>query len=215
MDRKIKEIAFPKKPWVKYLEDNKGDFKIAASNPLHVEFVNKLVSMGNTFIEFGSGSGYMSTYVANRSHVKSVQGLDIYPELIKMANETKDQNFLGAGALDYTTDPNDLKPAEIVYSDGLIEHYEDDDIVELIEQMKKLATRAVVINMPSMFYPWTQFGNERFCQVKGQELAYWEKKLEPFKEHLTELYYYGNKFFILGVIEGWAKKQTNKKNSKR
>jgi len=214
MDLKTKEIAFPKKQWVKFITDNRPDFKISASNPLHVELINKLASMGDSFVEWGSGSGYIAIQLANRN--KDVQGLEMYSELIDIANETKAQEHLGSGKLSFVNNQDELIPADIVYSDGLLEHYSNDDIIELINQMKALAKKAVIINMPSMNYPWKQFGTEKFCKVKGQELAYWEKILEPFKKNLTELYYYGHNFFILGVIEGWmTKRQSNKKNSKQ
>jgi hypothetical protein len=188
--------------WVEWLKTNAQPYKIQVSNALIQVFLNKLDSMGNDFIDWGFGTGYLTIALANREN--KVQGLEIRPELLEWAEETAGAEFLSSkGALSFTLNQDDLKPADIVFSDGLFEHYPDDKIIDIIKEQMAFAKKYVVFNLPSKFYPpnWNQFGDERLLTLKE-----WEDILKPFKTELIELYYYGaNDFFLMGVIKTWKK----------
>lgn len=199
--------AFEKK-WVKWIKENKTSYEVYASNPIIQKYLDKLQTFGKTFIDYGFGSGYLAIALANRD--KSVTGIEINEELYKIASEQKDLSFLSdKGKLNFIMDKKDLPVnVDCVYSDGLLEHFDDEKIIEILkEQMKYSDT--IVFNVPTKYYPWTTFGDERLLKLED-----WENILKPLNKYLTELYYYADKFFLIGVLKGW-KTKSQKQNLKQ
>lgn len=195
--------------WITWLKANARPYHIHISNRYHKEFLDKLDAMGNDFIDWGFGSGFFSIALANRGN--KVQGLDIEQELLEWAQQTAKTEFMSRkGSLSFTCDIDDLKPADIVFSDGLFEHYPDDEIVGILKTQIGYAKKFVVINLPTSDYPWKHnaFGNERWLSI-GQ----WEQVLKPFKKDLVDLYRYGSGYFLWGVIRCQDQKKIKKEKS--
>jgi len=195
--------------WVEWIKTETRPYHIHISNRFHREVLQKLNAFGSDFIDWGFGSGYFSIALANMGN--RVQGYEIERELVEFAEKAAKKEFMTRkGKLSFTCDMNALAPADVVYSDGLFEHYPDSDIVKIVEQQIELAKKLVVFNLPTSDYPWKHnaFGNERWLTI-----AEWEKIFKPFKRDLVELYRYGSGYFLLGVIKCPKEKKEKRKAS--
>lgn len=192
--------------WVKWIKTMTRPYHIHISNRFHKELLQKLDAFGSDFIDFGFGSGYFSIALANMGN--KVQGFELEEELKDFAEKAAKKEFITRkGKLSFTCDINELKPADIVFSDGLFEHYPDEKIIEIVKQQINLAKKFVVFNLPTSEYPWKHnaFGNERWLKI-----AEWEKIFKPFKKDLVDLYRYGSGYFLLGVIKCQSKEKKEK-----
>lgn len=195
--------------WVKWVKEKTRPYHIHVSNRFHKELLHKLDALGSDFIDWGFGSGYFSIALANMGN--KVQGYDTESELVDFAENAAKKEFMSKkGKLSFTCDMNALQSADIVYSDGLFEHYPDSDIIKIVEQQISFAKKFVVFNLPTSEYPWRQnaIGNERWMTI-----AEWEKIFKPFKKDLVELYRYGSGYFLLGVIKCQSKEKKEKKKA--
>ena len=84
-----------------------------------------------------------------------------------------------------------------------MEHYADQEIIEILKQQLQYALKAVVFSVPTKTYGRIDFGDERLLTIEE-----WESILEPFKKDLSELNYYEEQRHLMGVIKAWKKKQT-------
>ncbi len=115
------------------------------------KFINKHYPVaGKTVCEIGVGSGLTMSYLKKMGAKKCV-GLDYSQESIKMAKDANpDCEFVFADAFN-----NNLpdKQFDIIYSLGLLEHYNKDEQRALIAEQKRLAKECVFIEVPyDVFY---------------------------------------------------------------
>ena len=59
--------------------------------------------------------------------------------------------------------------ANVIYHQGLLEHFEVNDVYKILAQQLGVSGR-VVFSVPSVFYPTRDFGNENL-----QSLDWWQK----------------------------------------
>ena len=181
--------------WVDWLKERIPDFKIYVESPMVKPIIDKLCfTSGQTFLEWGFGSGYIAIGLANRG--RAVQGYDLLPGLVDWANDTKKKCFSTTiGSVEFTADKNLVKSADIVYSQGLLEHFDNEGIVALLTEQLEFARKGLIFSIPSINYPNQDYGDERLL-----DLFEWEKILSPFGDKLVELYYYDQKLHIMGMI---------------
>lgn len=82
----------------------------------------------------------------------------------------------------------------LVYHQGLLEHFPDDKIKELLE-LQLAHSFAVIFSIPSVFYGRQDFGDERLLTREQ-----WQEMLLPFD--VIQLDYYDKKRHILGILKG-------------
>jgi hypothetical protein len=180
--------------WADFYAHNNPGYDILVSSPMIIELVNKIVPMGQTFIEWGYGTGYTAIALANLK--KHVTAYDPAIGLIENAMKARTERLISLGGhVAFTCDKQILKPADIVYSQGLLEHFTDEGIIEIITEQLQYAKVAVVFSVPSENYPQQDRGDERLLSI-----AEWESILEPFKKQLAQLYYYERRQHLIGVI---------------
>jgi ubiquinone/menaquinone biosynthesis C-methylase UbiE len=75
------------------------------------------------------------------------------------------------------------KTFDIAFSQGLFEHFSDEDIVRLVIEQLRVAKR-IIFSVPSFWYPRRDFRNERLMKIKG-----WLDILSDFKT--SKPFYYG------------------------
>jgi hypothetical protein len=179
--------------WEKFLANDPG-YDILTSSPMIQELINKIVPMGQSFIEWGYGTGYTAIALANQK--RQVKAYDPASGLLARAIEAKTKHLVSfSGKVEFTDKVADLQPADIVYSQGLLEHFDNERLYEIISAQLSFAKIAVVFSIPSINYPQTDFGDERLLDIAG-----WETVLTPFKDRLTQLYYYERNQHLIGVI---------------
>jgi 2-polyprenyl-3-methyl-5-hydroxy-6-metoxy-1,4-benzoquinol methylase len=180
--------------WSDYYAIKDPGYKIYITSPVITELLAKVANYGETFIEWGYGTGHSAVALANRG--KFVTAYDPDSGLLERANASREANLkTQKGIVKFTDSIEDLAPADAVYSQGLLEHFEDEKIVEILGQQLEFAQVAVVFSVPSKEYPSIDFGNERLMTV-----AEWERILTPFAPKLTQLYRYERNQQIMGVI---------------
>lgn len=198
------------KSWYEFLVEKAPVYHIQIGNPMFSELIDKVMSLGESFLEYGCGTGYTAIAIANKGG--KVIGIDNDPRVIELAISNKHKHFINMlggvfhvaenfkdgdtlvfGAND---EVNAIEKIDVVYSQGLLEHFRDGGIISLIEKQLKIAKKAVVFSVPSGKYPYQDMGDERLMNIEQ-----WESILEPFKDNITELYYYCNGQHLMGVIE--------------
>ena len=180
--------------WVEWLKANAQPYEVQTAQSLFRELIDKCLGLGDSFIEWGFGTGYTSIALANKG--KKVIGYDIEPELVEWAKATAEKKFVNKdGKVRFTSVLGEVDGADIVFSQGLFEHFSDEKIVDLIAQQTAYANKYVIFSVPSDNYPYDDFGDERKLSIKE-----WEVILEPFKNQLLELYYYDSRMHLMGVI---------------
>lgn len=151
-------------------------------------------------LEIGCGSGLLAGWFEDYGY--SVYALDndldvlntakarLTAEKIGMPKFFHGDAFkAGAGMVKYS-------PFAACYSQGLLEHFTDAEIYELLLQQTKLSS-LTVFSVPSENYPRKEKGDERFLP-----LAHWWAILEKFNEtHEPTLAYYGRDIHLMGVLK--------------
>jgi len=139
-------------------------------------FLNTIIeSKTRKILEVGAGTGTMSVFLSNLGF--EVTTLDNDPKILEIAQQVKDkfngQNYLQKGdafKLPFADDSFDL-----VFHQGLLEHFKDDDIFRLLTEHLRVAP-IVIFSVPNNFYPQKDVGDERLL---GKST--WENILKPYK----------------------------------
>lgn len=100
-----------------------------------------------TVLEIGCGSGLSSVLLASMGC--RVTAVDTNAQLVKKAKrfETAFPNFISVQADMFRLEFKD-KAFDIAFSQGVLEHYSDDDIIRALSEQKRIA-RVVVIDVPN------------------------------------------------------------------
>ena len=111
-------------------------------------------------LEVGCGRGIASIFLSY--FVPSCIGIDVDSEMIEIAKIQKGK-FHGKAKFrvmdgNRTSFKNDT--FDIVYSQGLLEHYSNEEMKNLLSEWLRLAPTCI-ISVPSIFYGRKDFGNER------------------------------------------------------
>jgi SAM-dependent methyltransferase len=152
------------------------------------EFLFEINNSGsNKILEVGIGSGAMSIFFSWLG--KDVTGIDLDSQVVEKA-VMENQKFNGHAKFEVADSfhlPYPSNSFDLIFHQGLFEHFSDDEIRRLLAEQLRVA-RQVIISVPNHWYPVKDFGNERLMSR-----AQWEKILSPFK--LVKSYYYAPKRF--------------------
>ena len=138
-------------------------------------------------LEAGVGSGAMSTFFSWLGF--DVTGVDIDPEVVTKA-KIESGRFNGSAKFEVADTfhlPYPNQSFDLVFHQGLLEHFSDEDIHKILNEQLRVA-KQVVFSVPNYRYARRDFGNERLM-TKAQ----WEKILHPY--WVTTSCYYSLKFF--------------------
>ena len=110
----------------------------------------KKYAEGNKLLETGSGTGVLSTYLSSIGY--DVTGIDIDSEIIDLSNKiannyssVKKPIFVNKSIfeLDYKE-----KSYDISYSNGVLEHFTDEQIIDTLKQQLNVA-KIVIFGIPT------------------------------------------------------------------
>jgi len=154
----------------------------------HKDLIGEIVKTGaKRILEIGAGTGTLSIFLSQLG--LEVTTLDNSPEILRKAEITKTRlggkNVLVAGdafKLPFTDNSFDL-----IFHQGLLEHFSDEAIHQLLREQLRVAP-VVIFGVPNNFYPRKDFGNERLLG----KIA-WENILRPYRVLLSQNY--SRKFF--------------------
>lgn len=135
--------------------------------------ISRYVAPGDKVLEIGSGTGVMA-WPLTQAGVK-VTSIDNDPEVLSQAQINArvleaDIQYQKADAFNLPFSDREFK---VAFSEGLIEHYSDDDIVKLMAEHQRVAD-VVVVSVPLKGSRNVAFGNERWLTMEE-----WENILRP------------------------------------
>jgi len=133
-----------------------GQFQEARANPLESSLAAELVALMQrtaaapaSLFEVGCGSGIASLELARSGY--DVGLMDFAPEALDVAKRV----FANAGHKaafvqgDMFAPPQNAGTWDVVWNSGVLEHYSDDEMVNALNAMRRLAKRAVVVIVPN------------------------------------------------------------------
>jgi len=197
--------------WDDYYEDKLDSYDEYIKAPHIRKFLNNILSRwsGGNILEVGTGTGYMSIWLSKACPYSKIIAVDKNEQILKRAASIN--GTLNGKALFSRCDAFKLEHTfkdekfDVVFHQGLLEHFNDDDIVQLLSQQLNTA-RYVIFSVPSKFYPRQDFGDERLMDIEE-----WLKILAPFRSAITYSEYDSHiegedgKEELTFIIEGRAK----------
>ena len=138
-------------------------------------------------LEVGAGTGTMSIFLSQLD--TEVTTLDNDPVVLVAAEHNK-QRFNGRNTLvagDAFKLPFPDHSFDVVFHQGLLEHFSDQDIRQLLNEHLRVAP-VVWLSVPNQFYPRRDKGDERLL-----DSATWEGILSPYRIEISKNY--SRKFF--------------------
>lgn len=132
----------------------------------------------NSIIECGSGTAAVSIHLSTLGY--NVTAIDIEEEVLKLSHQLAEDYFAtleenkgkitfekkSIFELDYKENTFD-----VAFSNGVLEHFNDDEIIEIIKQQLFVA-KTTIVGIPTKYFESKEakYGNERVL-----ELSYWRK----------------------------------------
>ncbi len=152
------------------------------------EFLAEIISRAKgRVLEVGTGTGGMSVFLAWLG--LDITSIDTNPKVIEVAKQTAEK--LNARVVFKVADtfalPYPNQSFDVLFHQGLLEHFKDQDIHKILGEQLRVA-KQVVISVPNHRYPRRDFGNERLMDKNK-----WEKILDRYK--LLASTYYSPKIF--------------------
>lgn len=141
-------------------------------------------------LEVGTGTGYMSIWLSRSFPYNEVMALDQNKEIVRRAAYMNGAlsgkvAFCEGSAFNLASlFPNER--FDVIFHQGFLEHFSDEEIIALLEQQLRLA-HYVIFSVPSKFYPRIDFGDERLMELED-----WLKILAPFGPSILSGEYYSH-----------------------
>jgi len=160
------------KTWASFYDSVCGNRKMLEGNIMeHAPFIMEIVKRvkpGDRVLEVGSGTGVLGWPLA-QAGVKVVS-VDNNPEILKMA--LVNAGILGADIEYREADAFHLpfldREFKVAFSQGLLEHFSNEDIGLLIAEHQRVSD-VVVVSMPIKGNNSPAFGNERYLIMEEWE----------------------------------------------
>lgn len=174
--------------WEKYYDQRVTIPKLLSNLYGQKEFLAEIVARApGKVLEVGAGTGAMSIFLAWLGF--NVVSIDTNEEVVKNARQTTSRlnakvNFQVADTLKL---PYLDQSFDIIFHQGLLEHFSDEDISKILDEQLRVAP-VVVLSVPNHRYPRRDFGNERLMN-KNQ----WDKILSRYNIVVSK--YYSPKIF--------------------
>ena len=131
-----------------------------------VELIKRYGAEGRRLLEAGCGSGITSTALALAGY--HVEGIDADPDMVDLATKIAlDQRSSAAFRVDDTRILATIDDHfDVVFSNGVMEHFSDDEIVAVVNRHLSIAN-FVIISVPSDYFTSEQrlYGDERFMGI--------------------------------------------------
>lgn len=151
----------------------------------HSRFIASILAdQPERLLEVGTGSGTMSIFLSSLGH--DVTSIDNDQAVLSVAGKTSkafrgNVRFELADAFNLPYGEGDF---DVAFSQGLLEHFSDEEIVRMLGEQFRVA-RAVVFSVPNNFYGQKDVGNERLLTKER-----WEQIVSCFHVAESENYYY-------------------------
>ena len=146
--------------WEKFLHPQSCQEYLAFLN-LHSVMVEEIKnSSARTILEIGAGGANLAIFLSTLG--KQVTAMDKNEKVLEVAQQNCKRfggrvEFLRADAFQT---PFQDRTFDLCMSQGLFEHFSDEEILALVKEQVRIARR-VLISIPNHYYPVRDFGDER------------------------------------------------------
>lgn len=161
--------------------DKKGGNIPYILNKIHkkeklIQLIQKYAN--NTVIECGSGTSVISIYLASLGY--QVTAVDIEDDVIKLSKKLASDYFntLDRKKIHLIFEKKSIFELgylplsfDVAFSNGVLEHFTDEEIINIIKQQLMVA-KTTIVGIPTKYFSpkEAKYGNERVL-----ELSYWRK----------------------------------------
>lgn len=163
--------------------------------------VIKYSSNNKPIIECGSGTGKFSVYLA--SFGLNIYAMDLESEMVKqtkqLAKAISTTNPVKVFKGDISSIPFKDNFFSVSHSSGVLEHFSDRKIVQLIDEQIRVAD-TVIFSVPSQYFEKKMLGDERFLSRKK-----WRKIISKSKAKIIKETGYHHKPLIKRIIDIFQK----------
>ena len=163
--------------------------------------VIKYSSNNKPIIECGSGTGKFSVYLA--SFGLNIYAMDLESEMVKqtkqLAKAISTANPVKVFKGDISSIPFKDKFFSVSHSSGVLEHFSDRKIVQLINEQIRVAD-TIIFSVPSQYFEKKMLGDERFLSRKK-----WRKIISKSKDKIIKETGYHYKPLIKRIIDIFQK----------
>lgn len=132
-----------------------------------IKQVLKYSVSGKPILECGCGTGKTSILLS--SYGITTYAMDIEKEMVKetkkKSKEMYPENLVNVFEGDIRTIPYENKFFSVSHSSGVLEHYSDEEIVNLINEQLRVSDYCV-FSVPTKYFEKKMLGNERFLSRK-------------------------------------------------
>lgn len=147
------------------------------------EFLNTIIAtQAKNILEIGAGTGTMSIFLSQLGFEATT--LDNDEKVVGRANLAKEKlggkNEIVLG--DAFNLPFQDRSFDVVFHQGLLEHFSDEDIHKLLEEHLRVAP-TVIFSVPNSYYFGREFGDERLMSKNM-----WENILKPYQVEISQNY---------------------------
>lgn len=169
-----------------------------------IKLINKYAS-NKKIMELGAGTGVLALYISSLSNNR-VDALDKDYDMISLSKKYFLSKFENSNINYICDDIRNIKVKEkydVCYSIGILEHYDDDEIIELINKQTSIS-EYVIFGIPTKYFDEDKkmYGNERYLS-----LQYWRKIIKKSDCKIIEesSYHYLDFFKIITNYKKWFK----------
>lgn len=128
-----------------------------------IRFIEKYTPKGGKILEAGCGSGITCCFLSKEGY--QVTGIDTDKDMLKLAKSISYRLNVSPKfvKMDLTNLKSSQKYFDVTFSNGVLEHFSDLEIVQLINQQLRIS-KIVIISVPSNYFSEKDkiYGNERF-----------------------------------------------------
>ena len=150
----------------------------------HSRFIESILAgQPRRLLEVGTGSGTMSVFLSSFGY--DVTSIDNDEGVLSVACKTSEA-FRGSARYELADAfnlPYENGEFDVAFSQGLMEHFSDEEIVRMLKEQLRVA-RAAVFSVPNNFYGQKDIGNERLLTKER-----WEQIVSRFNMVESENYY--------------------------
>lgn len=162
-----------------------------------IKLINKYAS-NKKIMELGAGTGVLALYISSLYNNK-VDALDKDHDMISLSKKYFLSKFKNSNINYLYNDIRNINIKEkydVCYSIGILEHYNDDEIIELINKQVSIS-KYVIFGIPTKYFDEDKkmYGNERYLP-----LQYWRKIIKKSNCKIIEESSYHYLSFLRRII---------------
>lgn len=165
-----------------------------------IKQVLKYSVSGKPVLECGCGTGKTSILLS--SYGITTYAMDIEKEMVKetkkKSKEMYPENLVNVFEGDIRTIPYENKFFSVSHSSGVLEHYSDEEIVNLINEQLRVSDYCV-FSVPTKYFEEKMLGNERFLSRKEWKNIISKSNAKIIKE--SGYHYKTLKYRLLDIIK--------------